>query len=340
MGLQIKMEGTENTILICSETAGVSVLKAICENAKFTVATCFAQSDICREVQHVHPQLLLVDLTEAMNGFLSDLQRMRELPDCAGLPIIVLSSDLPVANKFTLKARYSIDFIGKPFLRANLINQIKRRIGTNGSPNQSNPISKTMPHFSINDRAISKFDDQFSDRYISSDNLVESMTDYLWGISRQSLAAALQKSKIAYFHWKDFTTALASNIQFARVNETNVTVMCFEIFDVQALFLIACSMDLSEIFIKIFSCIHHFLRPNDIVSVDVHSHKMFILLPNTHLKMAKIIGTKIQQKFERQFSAWPFQIRLASFPQDGSNAGEVLAMLEAGLEKMEADSYF
>lgn len=334
------MKGTENTILICSETAGISVLKAICENATFTVVTCFAQDDMCREVQHVNPQLILFDLAEPMNGFLSDLQRIRDLPNCAHLPIIALSSDFPISSKLNFKEQYSIDFIEKPFLRANLINQIKRRIGTNGSSNQSRPIPETIPHFSINDRALYKFNERLSDRYISSDNLIESMTEYLWGISTQSLAVALQKSKIALFQWKDFTAALASNIQFARANETNATVMSFEILDVQGLFLIAGSMDLSQIFMKIFSCIHHFLRPNDVVSVDMHSHNMFILLPNTHLKMAKIIGSKIQQKFERQFSAWPFQIRLASFPQDGSNAGEVLAMLEAGLEKMEADSYF
>jgi len=334
------MEGSENTILICSETAGVSVLKAICEKENFTVVTCFAQGDICREVQQVTPQLLLFDLEEPMNGFLSMLQRIRKSPNCTNLPIIALSSDLPVAKKLALKERYAIDFIDKPFLRTNLIIQIKRRLGSNGSSIQSKPTSEFNPNFSINERLSHIRDERLSDRYISSDHLFESMTDYLKGIGTDSLTIAVQKSKLVYFPWNDFTAALASNIESAKANEENVTVMCFEILDVIGMFLIAGSMGLSEIIIKIFSCIQPFLRPGDVVSVDLHDRSIFILLPNTHLKMAKIIGSRIQQKFERQFPTQPFQIRLASFPQDGSNALEVMAMLDAGLEKMEADSYF
>ena len=63
------------------------------------------------------------------------------------------------------------------------------------------------------------------------------------------------------------------------------------------------------------------------------------MLPNTHLKIAKIIAERIQQKLDRFRTSFPLEINLASYPQDGKNVDEIFAMLEQGIEKIDNEAF-
>ena len=331
------MSGISNTILIFAEAASLAVLKAIFEKENYCVVTSLLNCDICQVIQQVNPRLVLVDLAAPVNGHISDIKRIRKNPDCTTIPLIVLEPNLPVSLKLRLKNQFSIEFMTKPFHRKDLVGRIKNFVGPVFYKTEPFPQQKSLPLFAINERACHKFNEMISDRYISSDQLIEPMSGFLEQLSKQCLTTALNESKVIHFSWKEFSEALSAQIQNAMFNHTNVTVMCFEIIDVPQLFFFANGILLTKIFREILHCIKYYLRSNDILSVDVQRHNLFIILPNTHLKIAKIIGAKIQRKVERQFVISPLQIRLASYPQDGRNAREVLAMLEVGIEKMDSD---
>ena len=50
--------------------------------------------------------------------------------------------------------------------------------------------------------------------------------------------------------------------------------------------------------------------------------------------MAKIVAERVQNFFESVHQDVELEIKLASYPEDGYNEKEILAMLEVGIEKI------
>ncbi|MFZ5519397.1 MAG: hypothetical protein ACOY90_22380 [Candidatus Zhuqueibacterota bacterium] len=329
------MNNTDSTILIFSETAGAPILKSICEDEKLTVETCSSLDALRLKIQQRHSRLALIDLTELANERLSALHLMCSIPMFGAVPIIVLAFHIPT----TIDPREypCLDFLKKPFHRNELTERIRCLIQPAKSSYGQAPSLQPPAQFSIDDIIPFNLDEQVSDRYISSDSLMASMSDFLISYSEQSLTTALLESNLPHCAWNEFSEIVTTSIQQTVAKSTQMTLMRFHIDDAQRMGSLTASLGFDSIYSILFSSLEHCLRTADIVSVDLQHHAVCILLPHTHLKMAKIIGSKIQHKIERHISLSPFQIRLASYPQDGSNALEVMAMLDAGLEKVESD---
>jgi len=79
---------------------------------------------------------------------------------------------------------------------------------------------------------------------------------------------------------------------------------------------------IKKIFKGILYTIIKHLRPEDVLSLIVNNIDILVMLPNTHIKITKIIAERIQQKFDRFKTTFPLEINLASYPQDGQTVEE------------------
>jgi len=137
---------------------------------------------------------------------------------------------------------------------------------------------------------------------------------------------ALQETGIAYLDLDKFKKRISRHILFASDFHHNVTVMSIEIRDekyhadpIQP----ARQLDLVR---DILLTLKNFLRKYDVISYK-NDDTFLLLLPKIHLSMAKILAERIQANSEVSL-----EIKLASYPEDGYNEEEILAMLEMGIE--------
>jgi GGDEF domain-containing protein len=150
---------------------------------------------------------------------------------------------------------------------------------------------------------------------------------------------ALKETNVPYVLPISFNERISKEIRFAELDRSEITVMSVGI---ENLYQLTLKLK-SEVIIKIFKGILHTIikhsRPQDVLSFNSEKHRFLIMLPNTHLKIAKIIAERIQQKLDRFRTSFPLEINLASYPQDGKNVDEIFAMLEQGIEKIDNEAF-
>lgn len=145
---------------------------------------------------------------------------------------------------------------------------------------------------------------------------------------------ALKETNVPYVLPKRFRDRISKEIQVPKHDQTEITVMSIGIENLYQLTLKLKSEIIVKIFKGILLTLIKHLRQQDVISFNGDKHKILIMLPNTHLKIAKIIAERIQQKLDRFRTTFPLEINLASYPQDGKTAEEILAMMELGIEKI------
>ena len=78
--------------------------------------------------------------------------------------------------------------------------------------------------------------------------------------------------------------------------------------------------------------LNNILRESDMVTLKSATNWL-IFLPATPFRMAKILAERLQYALSRSDIENPFEINMASYPEDGSNARELLEILKLGLVK-------
>jgi len=151
--------------------------------------------------------------------------------------------------------------------------------------------------------------------------------------------AALKQTNVPYVLPNRFRDRITNEIRFAEYDDADVTVMSVGIENLYQLTMKFKSESILKIFKGILHTIIRHLRPQDVLSFNGEQHQFLVMLPNTHLKMAKIIAGRIQQKLDRFRTAFPLEINLASFPQDGRTVDEIFAMLELGIEQVSSHAF-
>jgi len=149
----------------------------------------------------------------------------------------------------------------------------------------------------------------------------------------------LKRTNVPYVLPRSFRERMIKEIRFAEIDSTEVTVMAVGIENLYELTLKYKTDTILKIFKGILYTIVKLLRPDDVLSFNSQQHRFLIMLPNTHLKLAKIIAERIQQKLDRFRTAFPLEISLASYPQDGRTVEEIFAMLEVGVEKIDSRAF-
>jgi len=155
--------------------------------------------------------------------------------------------------------------------------------------------------------------------------------------STNFLLLAFHENKIPHLSCDRFRSQMSKEIDFASLNKSDLTVMTLAVANFDQILLRYNSHIIISMFKSILTVATEYLRPSDILSYDEVHQKLLVMLPNTHLKIAKIIAKKILQRFERFQGKFLIEVLFASYPQDGKNIDEVLEIMNMGFEKVTSD---
>ena len=151
--------------------------------------------------------------------------------------------------------------------------------------------------------------------------------------------SVLKETNVPYVLPKSFADRIIKEIRYSEIENSDMTVMSIGIENLYRLTLKLKAETIKKVFKGILYTIVKHIRPKDVLSFNSEQHRYLIMLPNTHIKMAKIIAERIQQKLDRFQTTFPLEINLASYPQDGQTVEEIFTMLEIGLEKVDSQAF-
>ncbi len=146
----------------------------------------------------------------------------------------------------------------------------------------------------------------------------------------------LKETNVRYVLPRSFMDRMIKEIRYSEIEHAEMTVMSVGVENLYQLTLKLKSDTIKKVFKGILYTIIQHLRPEDVLSFNSEQHRYLIMLPNTHIKIAKIIAERIQQKLDRFQATFPLEINLACYPQDGQTVEEIFTMLEIGLEKVDS----
>ena len=150
-------------------------------------------------------------------------------------------------------------------------------------------------------------------------------------IQQNTLKLALKQINMAYIEFDQFKKELSNTIYLANEGDYNITILSIEVkklSNIRDKFGEQLSLKLMK---SILLVVKKFIRQFSAISYN-EENKILILLPKIHLNMAKIAAEKVQSYFKRISQEVDLEIKLASYPEDGYNEKEILAMLEIGIE--------
>ncbi|MDZ7319536.1 MAG: hypothetical protein ONB11_10300 [candidate division KSB1 bacterium] len=149
------------------------------------------------------------------------------------------------------------------------------------------------------------------------------------------LPLAFREAKISYIPPIQFQERLTNEINLARAKKEEITLMSVKLPNLPLVYAIDDTKVMVSVYKAIIYYISDFLRFRDAMSFNLDQQKIIVILPATPLKLAKIIARKIINQLYQFRQYFQVDINLASFPQDGKSADEILTMLELGLEKVQ-----
>ncbi|MDZ7376356.1 MAG: response regulator [candidate division KSB1 bacterium] len=159
-------------------------------------------------------------------------------------------------------------------------------------------------------------------------------TGHLYIGSNQVIQQVLKETNVRYVQPNSFLERVTKEIRFSKIEYSDMTIMAIGVQNLNQLTQRMKQEMVFKIFKGILYIIIQHLRSQDILSYNDAQLRYLVMLPNTHIKLAKIIAEKIHQRLDRFRSSFQLDIRLASYPQDGLTVDELFAMLEIGLEKV------
>lgn len=127
--MNMEINPSEYKILIVDDVlSNVFLLKVLLTNENFTIATANNGQQALEQVDKESPDLILLDvMMPGMSGF-EVVQRLKENPDTAEIPIIfltALNSTTDIVQGFQVGAN---DFISKPFNKEELIIRVSHQV--------------------------------------------------------------------------------------------------------------------------------------------------------------------------------------------------------------------
>ncbi len=145
------------------------------------------------------------------------------------------------------------------------------------------------------------------------------------------LEQVFRETQIAHVDDLTFRNRIHNEIEQAQVGNYYITVMSIHIenlAEVTEKYGRPMSIKLVK---SIVLVVKKFIRKHDVISYN-KKQQLLLLLPQMHYNMAKILAEKIQGYFEKIIQEVNLVVRLASYPEDGYDENEVLAMLDLGIE--------
>jgi diguanylate cyclase (GGDEF)-like protein len=79
------------------------------------------------------------------------------------------------------------------------------------------------------------------------------------------------------------------------------------------------------------------LRPNDFIARWRYGDEFIVILPDTVMGAAKLVGERMRQSIQERSKTWAFPITIslgaASFPKNGETATDLVGMAENALHQ-------
>lgn len=149
---------------------------------------------------------------------------------------------------------------------------------------------------------------------------------------------ALKALRKEFFYYSDFMKKTDIEIMRCKKHRTMLTVLSLELLNI---FEIKQRVDESfykNLIIDITTELVSGIREQDSIGIK-KPNQFLILLPALHFSKAKILGKELKDRIENIAIDVDIEIKLTSYPQDGTNANEIMQILELGLEKVNDDTY-
>jgi PleD family two-component response regulator len=320
------------------------------EKENYYVITDRNTSDVCHKIKQSRPDIVLLDLLMPNNTGFQIFKQMKKDDYCSKIPVVVLTSHQNFNSKIQLLREGVLDYIYKPFHKEELMLRMRNYIHycTNEKFKRDKIVQQKIFKYQILN-ADSKDKEENKPKFKSiiqnkqntnhSSRAANMKDAHVYYGNINFVHKALKETNVPYVLPISFNERISKEIRFAELDRSEITVMSVGI---ENLYQLTLKLK-SEVIIKIFKGILHTIikhsRPQDVLSFNSEKHRFLIMLPNTHLKIAKIIAERIQQKLDRFRTSFPLEINLASYPQDGKNVDEIFAMLELGIEKIDNEAF-
>ncbi len=122
------MARTKTILLVDGDNAIVKFVTLILENEGYRVFTAPDGEEALQQVQHVRPDLVLLEiLLERKNGY-QVCRAIREDKALRTLPVVFLSAKSQPSDRFWAKRVGADGFVAKPFDPADLVREVRARL--------------------------------------------------------------------------------------------------------------------------------------------------------------------------------------------------------------------
>ena len=285
-------------------------------------------------IAEVKPDIIILDLFMSDNSGFHIIKQLKQNNSLNSIPIVVVTSHHNYESKIELLREGVVDYIHKPFQKEELSLRIKNYVHCFSHKN-NHTVAK-------NENNIAQIQTVTRTVFGSSELTTQLQTNSQRSdlvVDLETLKKIFNKCSMKYYNNIGFIKKLNQEISESDPYITNITVMSIGLENIE---LISSKLD-KKMVIKLFKdivyVIKKYIRMHDVVSFSEDFQRILIMLPNTHLNMAKIIADKIKCKVSVVTYNFPLEIKFASYPQDGRNAEEILTMMDLGIEKIGSDIF-
>lgn len=172
-------------VLIVDDTPGIiECLSVNFEHEGFAIATASSGTEALRKIHEEKPSLVILDvLLPDMSG-VEVLKRIKENPDTAVIPVVMLTANCQIADKISSLKNGADDFIGKPFIVEELLLKAKNIIARSETSLAANPLTSLPGNNAIRDKVNDTLRSGRTSRSPISTSTISNHTTTFTAISR------------------------------------------------------------------------------------------------------------------------------------------------------------
>ena len=126
----------KKVLVVDDEMALLKIVKRRLENSAYEVITAVDGADGLKKARAEKPDLIISDITMPNVDGYSFINLLRETPECANIPVIVLTVKENLRDLFISHGIKNCDYIAKPFKAEELLKRVDAylRPGPDGPP--------------------------------------------------------------------------------------------------------------------------------------------------------------------------------------------------------------
>lgn len=153
----------------------------------------------------------------------------------------------------------------------------------------------------------------------------------------QPLINAFNEAGLEALNWPFFSKQLRLEIKRCQKNNYNLTLLKLTLLQQDGVDFDSGVAPPEDVVRKMAIILKKCLRELDVISIK-NSTEYIVLLPETPLSMAKILGVRIQEYMDQLKIPATVEVSLSGYPEDGKEAEELLEVLNLNLAILKPDN--